>query len=586
MGPVIQENKEGQQNQARPWVKLRQGTVVGITLYQPDENETHGSEKPVPVQAFLGIPYALPPTGDRRFRPPVKIGDSSDLSIDASRYGPAAPGKPLLRAGPKLEYSEDCLTVNVFRQQQVPQPQPHSQGGEDLGSGLLPVAIYVHGGAFNRGSASMHDTASLVAWSEQPFVAVSFNYRVGALGFLPSSLSAKEGALNLGLKDQKLLFEWVQENIGSFGGDKNNVTLFGLSAGAHSIGHHMMRHNDQNPGPFHRVIMESGAPTSRAVRAFDSELHERQFHEFLTEVGCPSDLPSAQVFPFLRSLSLSVITKAQETVFDRYNPSLRWAFQPVIDGEMILRKPIDSWRSGNYYKVPIMTGFCGNEGSLYVDKQMSTDEQFVDFFRTLLPQLSDADIDTVAHTLYPDPETSKDLTYKETRQSTEIGPQYKRVEAAYGHYAYVAPARQTAELASKTESHPPTFLYHWALPSTVIGGATHGDNMRYETYSAGVRSLSQNQKEISGMLHAYVTSFICNHGNPNAITGRWANRPKWEPYQAEEQSKSKPKTMIFGKGIEELIGGPNTGKLVELVYDDWAVEQSRFWWDRVEVTQQ
>ncbi len=81
----------------------------------------------------------------------------------------------------------------------------------------------------------MHDTASMVAWSEQPFVAVSFNYRIGALGFLPSSLTAREGVLNLGLRDQILLFEWVQENISSFGGDKNDVTLIGLSAGAHSV---------------------------------------------------------------------------------------------------------------------------------------------------------------------------------------------------------------------------------------------------------------------------------------------------------------------------------------------------------------
>lgn len=217
----------GSIQQERPSVKLPQGTVVGITQHE-------GFEKP--IHAFLGIPYALPPTGDRRFRPPVKIPESADAIIDASRYGPAAPGKPLLRAGPKLEYSEDCLTLNVFRQ------APPSQ---DQGDGhLLPVAIYVHGGAFNRGSASMHDTASMVAWSEQPFVAVSFNYRIGSLGFLPSSLSAKEGALNIGLKDQKLLFEWVQENIALFGGDKNNVTLFGLSAGAHSVSNSIQQEQD------------------------------------------------------------------------------------------------------------------------------------------------------------------------------------------------------------------------------------------------------------------------------------------------------------------------------------------------------
>lgn len=122
-------------------------------------------------------------------------------------------------------YDEDCLTANVFR-----------QGGSALGDGkLLPVAVYIHGGAFNRGTASMHNTASMMAWSGEPFVAVSFNYRIGALGFLPSGLSAQEGVLNLGLKDQIVLFEWVQENIRAFGGDPEQVTLIGLSAGAHSV---------------------------------------------------------------------------------------------------------------------------------------------------------------------------------------------------------------------------------------------------------------------------------------------------------------------------------------------------------------
>lgn len=200
----------------RPSVKLPQGTVNGLTLT---------SDLPRPVESFRGIPYCLPPTGDRRFRPAQKIPPSSAAVIDASAYGPAAPGKPLLAGGPMLEYSEDCLHANVFRH--VP--------GKGQSEKLLPVAVYIHGGAFNRGVSSGHNTASMVAWSEEPFVAVSFNYRLGALGFLPSSLSAKEEALNLGLRDQIVLLEWVKDNITFFGGDPDNVTLFGLSAGGHSV---------------------------------------------------------------------------------------------------------------------------------------------------------------------------------------------------------------------------------------------------------------------------------------------------------------------------------------------------------------
>lgn len=150
---------------SNPAVKISQGTVIGLTL-----TET----LPSPVDAFRGIPYALPPTGDRRLKPAEKIQPSPDSVIDASKYGPAAPGKPLLAGGPKLEYSEDCLHANVFR--------PAIQSTES--DSKLPVAIYIHGGAYNRGTASMHNTASMVAWSEAPIIAVSFNYRIGALGFL------------------------------------------------------------------------------------------------------------------------------------------------------------------------------------------------------------------------------------------------------------------------------------------------------------------------------------------------------------------------------------------------------------------
>lgn len=206
----------------RPVVTLSQGKVVGTRL-----KDTF----PEFVDAFLGIPYAQPPIGDLRFRPTVKIPESQNTTIDASKYGPIAPGDPLLPEG--MEQSEDCLTANVFRKSQG--AIGRTATGSSDSDKLLPVAVYLHGGGFNRGSASGHNTASMVAWSEEPFVAVSFGYRLGALGFLPSTLTKKEGLLNLGLHDQIVLFQWVQKNIEAFGGDPGNVTLFGVSAGAHSV---------------------------------------------------------------------------------------------------------------------------------------------------------------------------------------------------------------------------------------------------------------------------------------------------------------------------------------------------------------
>ncbi|KAJ7707792.1 carboxylesterase family protein [Mycena rosella] len=537
-----------------PRVLISQGTVIGSVL--------RVASAPQPVEAFRGIPYALPPVGNRRFRPAVSLGASHE-TIHATEFGARCPGKQLVQLpGGDGRESEDCLTLNVFR--------PKLQAGYD--SEKLPVALYIHGGAFNRGTAAMHDTASMVAWSERPFVAVSFNYRIGALGFLPSNLSHEEGILNLGLKDQFMVMEWVQENIDKFGGDPNQVTLFGLSAGAHSIGHHVM--NLRETGPlFHRVIIESGAPTSRAVRPYDAAIHETQFSEFIEEAGC-ANVPSATVFPCLRTQPEKTITDAQSAVFSRYNPSLRWAFQPVIDREIIPRRPIDAWASGEWNKVPIMTGFSHNEGTNYVPASMSEPEQFTEFFRVLVPRLSESDLNTIAE-LYPDPSTHPDSAYVDSRDlaAIQVGPQFKRVEAAYAQYAYICPVRQTANLAAPNQAAP-VYLYHWALNQTVKGGANHGDHLWYQTMDAAVQDYSEAQKEVAWALHAYWTSFITT-GNPNSIRGRAADRAEWVKYNTKD-----PRVLVFGEGNDERAGGNDVGVAATMKRDEWSSKECDFWWNK------
>jgi acetylcholinesterase len=204
----------GYESSALPTVTISQASLVGKIIED---------DFPVPVEAWLGIPYAQSPINSLRFAKPQSLAPSNE-TFSADKFGPRCPGKQLLPpgGGPDI-WSEDCLTANVFRPASMPVGKK------------VPVMVYVHGGAFNRGTAKMHNTASMVGWSTEPFVAVSFNYRIGALGFLNSELTHKEGLLNLGLWDQVLLLEWVRDNIAAFGGDAGDVTLVGLSAGAHSV---------------------------------------------------------------------------------------------------------------------------------------------------------------------------------------------------------------------------------------------------------------------------------------------------------------------------------------------------------------
>lgn len=204
-----------------PTVRLAQGTYVGIVLPQ-------SKRYPRPVEAFRGVPYAETTSGQNRFRPPVPRGES-DLTFDVNEFGKICP----IDQDAGSNEGEDCLNANIYRlvpDTTGPRPSPSASTGK-----LLPVVIYVHGGGFNGGSGTERNMASFISWAKHPLVAVNFNYRTGALGFLPSALTAREGLLNLGLKDQQMLFQWVQDNIAAFGGDPDNVTLMGLSAGAHSV---------------------------------------------------------------------------------------------------------------------------------------------------------------------------------------------------------------------------------------------------------------------------------------------------------------------------------------------------------------
>lgn len=312
------------------------------------------------------------------------------------------------------------------------------------------------------------------------------------------------------------------------------------------------------------------------MRQPDAKIHEEQFQDFLKEVKCPPSLPESEIFSYLSKIPISTIAKAQTTVFQKYNPSLRWAFQPVIDNETIRGRPIDAWRNGKWHKVPIMTGFQGNEGSLYVNKKMSKSSEFLQFWKTLLPQLSDEDIQTI-NRLYPDPDEVPDSIYRETRLDHGVGPMYKRIEAAYAHYAYVAPVRQTAFFASP---HTPVYVYHWAMRRDIVYGARHSDNMFYEMKDRAICEKLKSQDELSGILHAYTTSFICT-GNPNALGGSYSSRPAWKNYD-----KEKPEIMIFGRDNTELIGGQEVGELAMMIDDEYAKEESDFWWSKVEISQQ
>lgn len=249
-------------------VSLRQGRYTGVLLSASAISRrdpagrragvTSSSSLPRDVEAWRGIPYAQTTAGENRFRPPIPLSPydvdaavttqaqlqqrqsqkhgSRASSFTADRFGQMCPGSTAPCANVAFE-GEDCLNLNVYR------PVAATEDGSSVPS-LLPVVIYVHGGAFNAGSGTERDMASFVGWAETPVLGVNFNYRVGALGFPSSSAADEEGGLNLGLRDQRMLFEWVRDNIAEFGGDPGRVTVMGMSAGAHSVSNAVILQED------------------------------------------------------------------------------------------------------------------------------------------------------------------------------------------------------------------------------------------------------------------------------------------------------------------------------------------------------
>lgn len=302
--------------------------------------------------------------------------------------------------------------------------------------------------------------------------------------------------------------------------------------------------------------MESGGPYSRALHHYNSSLNTQQSNKFMALVGCP-----AHDIGCLRSVNETKLVNASDQVFEQWGPSLRWAWQPVIDSDLVPGRPLDQRLPSS--NISILTGFSTNEGSLYVPRNLSTETQFDGFFSTLLPQISREE--DISDAYPPD-------RYVEWRS---VGKEYRRLEAAYGQYAYSCAVRQTAAVfSSHSPSHPhaaDVYLYHWAVNKTVLGGAAHGDCVPYETMDAGVRAISATQREIATAFHGYLTNFIIS-GNPN-VGSQYASSdgPEWLPVQEGNR------TLIFGLGNDERAGGSDKGIPTQFVHDDWALPECEFW---------
>ncbi len=304
------------------------------------------------VNTFKGIPYAAPPVGANRLRPPQPVAPWSGVR-DASAYGPKSvqpsyPPEVAILLSELTGSGEDCLTLNIW--------------STDLGSARLPVMVWIPGGMFEyhgTGASPWYDGSR---FARDGVVCVTINYRVGADGFLYLG----EGDANRGLLDQIAALEWVRENIAAFGGDPGAVTIFGESAGAMSVG--TLLSMPRAEGLFRRAIAQSGA----AHNVISAATAQRVACQLAGKLGVEATREAIAAVPVDRVLAAQAALR--EDLLAHPDPE-RWGgevvatmlpWQPVVDGEVIPAPPLDRIGAGAGAGIDLIVGTNANEHRLFL----------------------------------------------------------------------------------------------------------------------------------------------------------------------------------------------------------------------------
>ncbi|KXI26742.1 carboxylesterase/lipase family protein [Paraglaciecola hydrolytica] len=456
------------------------------------------------VRGYLGIPYAQAPVGELRWQPPQKvtpwqgIKDANHFSNDCMQIpfpGDAAPlGEPV---------SEDCLYLNVWAPNTADQDK-------------LPVMVWLHGGGFVNGGASP-SVYNGQAFAESGVVFVSLNYRLGRFGFFAHpALSAEnpDGPTgNYGFMDQIAALEWVKNNITSFGGDANNVTLFGESAGGRSV--NVMMLSPKAKGLFHKAIVQSGGGRSESngsVVYLDKEgkgakpSAEQIGVAFATSVGIDSE--GQQAMAELRALPVEKVLSG----LNMASTNVPTYSGPMIDGKVVIEDDESGFTAGHQMKIPYFVGSNDFEWGFLKDYNPNAAQMIA---KGALAQASDPNAFLAAYQPFvPEQNEQVNMAF--------LG------SMIFGDRSFVEPARFLARQTSKVGQA--TWFYRFTyVPTSLEGkvdGAYHASEIPFVFASGTARyadDWSEADKQVSLVMHDAWVNFA-KLGNPS-IEGQeaWFN---------------------------------------------------------------
>lgn len=485
------------------------------------------------IEKFNGIPFAQPPTGSLRLKPPRPINSALGtvkatapakscpqfyFSTDTSDFPTSVLGElsniPIFQK--VTNAGEDCLTLDIRR-------PAGTKAGADL-----PVLVWIFGGGFELGSTGLYDGSSIVSASvelEMPVIFVAMNYRVGGFGFMPGSEILEDGAANLGLLDQRLALEWIADNIKDFGGDPSKVTIWGESAGSISVFDQMALydgdHTYKGSPLFRGGIMNSGSVVP--ADPVDGVKGQQVYDTVVQSAGCSG---AQDTLECLRELDYTSFLNAAGSVpgILSYH-SVALSYLPRPDGKVLTQSPDKIVTSGKYASVPFIVGDQEDEGTVFslYQHNLTTTEHIVDYLeRIFFYGASRKQLQDLVAT-YPDVKTTGSPF--RTGVLNNWYPQYKRMAAILGDLTFTLTRRIFLDLAHQAKPDVPTWSYLSSYDyGTPILGTFHGSDILQVFYGILPNYASKS-------IHSYYLSFVYDQ-DPNSRATKYMDWPRWSQNQS------------------------------------------------------
>jgi para-nitrobenzyl esterase len=419
------------------------------------------------LHVFKGIPYAMPPVADRRWQPPA-VHEGWTGVLAATQFGNMSVQPPPVPMDVLADYGgvgigEDCLSLNVW--------SPGIEGAH------RPVMVWIHGGGFSLGAASHTITHGQNLASRGDVVVVTVNYRLGALGFLNLNEVTKgriPATGNEGLLDQVCALQWVRDNIHQFGGDADNVTIFGQSAGAMSCGALLALESAR--GLFHKAILQSGAASTACSLGRATTVAECvASHAGITRIN---------------DASAWLETSADQLLAAGTAASMELGmmlFQPCIDGSVLPCLPIESIANGSADGISVMTGSTMHESRVMVMPNPATEKLSFDDIAEKLKSISDSSVDR----------ETMIAAYREIAARNGKDEDARSIYAAIlSDQTFRQPGIRLAEVMAVRGQ--PVYQYLFTAESPYFGGSLRSCHSMEVAYVFDTHSIGEPQKAFFG----------------------------------------------------------------------------------------